>query len=194
MSRVMLNKTLPHVAKSFWLIPYTATSGDPSWGAGLGMAWIRPASVCTILFLLVARQVAVSEAPGTILCQGILLKIVPPADVLSNFVPLPTARSVAGGALRLAEPGTVAVRGCRAITVPSRGHADGVGGGYRHALAASQSRPLAGPMGPGTKFCKIREQYSANRRWRFRLLHKQSQFDITPDRRFFAVGWSVMFG
>ncbi|SPD37744.1 protein of unknown function (plasmid) [Cupriavidus taiwanensis] len=93
----------------------------------------REASVCTILFLLVARQLVVSKAPGTILCQGILQNIVPPADVLSNFVPLPTARSVAGRRATACEAGN----GCRPelprITVPSRGHADGVEGGYRHS-------------------------------------------------------------
>lgn len=47
----------------------------------------RTPLVCIILFLLVARRMAVSEAPGTILCQGFLQKIVPSVDVLSSFVP-----------------------------------------------------------------------------------------------------------
>lgn len=61
-----------------------------------GQANQREASVCIILFPLVARQQAVSEAPGTILCQEILQNIVPPADVLSNFVPFPTHRPLTG--------------------------------------------------------------------------------------------------
>jgi hypothetical protein len=56
----------------------------------------RLPSVCIILFLLGARQLAVSEAQGTILCQEILQNIVPPVDVLSNFVPFPTHRPITG--------------------------------------------------------------------------------------------------
>jgi len=41
---------------------------------------LRRSLVCIILFPLVARQLAVSEAMGTILLQLILQKIVPPAD------------------------------------------------------------------------------------------------------------------
>ncbi len=47
----------------------------------------------------------------------------------------------------------------RAITVPSRGHAVGVRGGNRHALAASQSCPSSGPIGLGTKICKKRNRF-----------------------------------
>lgn len=71
--------------------------------------------------------------------------------------------------LRVAKPRTVAVRGPRA---PPRDH----GASRRHAGEAGRAaatgqacfprRSLVWPMGPGTKFSKVREQFYANQRGR----------------------------
>lgn len=128
----------------------------------------RPASVCLILFLLVARQLAVSEAPGTILCKETLQNIVPPGDVLRNFVPFlngSVSRCLACRGVRShGRAPSGAPCAPRALTVPSRRHAGEAGRAAVTGQAPFPRRSLVWPMGPGTKSCKNREQVCANRR------------------------------
>jgi len=147
-------------------------------------------SVCTILFLLVARQLGVSEALGTILCQGILQNIVPPTDVWSNFVLLPTAPSVAGRHAAACE----AVDGCRQGVPRDHGAKSGPRGrGERRLPPCSGPRSRArrpGPWGQEQSYAISGNKIMQTNDWRFRLLHKQSLFDITPGPRFLL--WTGM--